>query len=62
MKERKKYKRIVFEDRQLIEKMSAEGKDTYEIAVAIGVHPITMARELERGGNPYKADVAQRSL
>ena len=62
MKNRKKYKRIVFADRQKIEKMCASGKDAYEIAVAIGVHPVTMDRELKRGGNPYRAEVAQKSL
>ena len=62
MMKRKEYKRIVFEDRQKIEQLYADGKTPYEIAVTIGVHPVTIDRELKRGGNPYSADVAQKSL
>ena len=32
------------------------------MAMAIGVHSATMYRELARGGEPYKAEVAQHSI
>ncbi|MBQ7655649.1 MAG: helix-turn-helix domain-containing protein [Clostridia bacterium] len=60
--QRKPYRRIRFEDRQMIEKMVSEGKTTDEMALIIGVNSATMFRELKRGGEPYKAAVAQQSL
>lgn len=59
---RKPYKRLRFEDRKRIERLCAEGKTVDEIALIIGVHSTTMYRELERGGDPYRADVAQRNV
>lgn len=60
---RKKYKKILFEDRQLIEKMINDGKARFEIAFEIGVHPVTIDRELKRGGYPnYTAVEAQKKL
>ncbi len=59
---RKKYKRIGFEDRKQIEVLNSQGKTVDEMALAIGVHSATMYRELERGGEPYKAEVAQHSI
>lgn len=59
---RKPYKRLRFEDRQKIERLLKEGKTTDEVALIIGVHSSTMYRELERGGDPYKAEVAQRNI
>ncbi len=59
---RKAYKRIKFEDRKRIERLYADGKTVDEIAFIIGVHSTTMYRELERGGKPYKADVAQANI
>ena len=56
---RKAYKRIGFEDRKKIEALNAQGKTVDEMAMAIGVHSATMYRELARGGEPYKAEVAQ---
>ena len=59
---RKPYKRITYEDRQRIEKFYEEGKTTDEMALIIGVNSATMYRELKRGGEPYKADVAQEAV
>lgn len=59
---RKAYKRIGFEDRKKIEALNAQGKTVDEMAMAIGVHSATMYRELARGGEPYKAEVAQHSI
>ncbi len=59
---RKKHKRITFEDRLMIEKMNSQGKTVDEMALAIGVHSATMYRELDRGGVPYNAEVAQHSF
>lgn len=58
----KAYKRIGFEDRKKIEALNAQGKTVDEMAMAIGVHSATMYRELARGGEPYKAEVAQHSI
>lgn len=59
---RKPYKRLKFEDRKKIEELYAQGKTVDEIALIIGVHSATMYRELERGGEPYRAEVAQKSV
>ncbi len=59
---RKAYKRLKYEDRLQIEKLCAAGKTVDEIALTIGVHSATMYRELERGGTPYRAEVAQKSV
>ena len=61
-RQRKKYKRIGFEDRKKIELLNSQGKTVDEMALAIGVHSATMYRELERGGEPYRAEVAQQSI
>lgn len=61
-RQRKPYKRIRYEDRQRIEKLYSEGKTVDEIALIIGVNSATMFREIRRGGEPYQAEVAQRSL
>ena len=45
-----------------IEALNAQGKTVDEMAMAIGVHSATMYRELARGGEPYKAEVAQHSI
>lgn len=59
---RKAYKRLTFDDRKKIESLNAEGKTVDEMALAIGVHSATMYRELARGGEPYRAEVAQHSI
>lgn len=61
-RQRKAYKRISFEDRKKIEVLNAQGKTVDEMAMAIGVHSATMYRELTRGGEPYRAEVAQHSI
>lgn len=61
-RQRKAYKRIRFEDRKKIEHLSSEGKTVDEMALIIGVHSRTMYRELERGGNPYRAEIAQKNI
>lgn len=59
---RKAYKRISFEDRKKIEVLNSQGKTVDEMALVIGVHLATMYRELARGGEPYRAEVAQHSI
>jgi len=59
---RKQYKRLRFEDRQKIERMSEEGKTIDEIALSVGVTYQTVYRELKRGGTPYRAEAAQRAI
>ena len=62
----RKYKRIVFADRQRIEAMYKSGIKPEDIAKKIGVHVATIYRELERGGakdgTGYNADTAQRAI
>ncbi len=61
-RQRKKYKRLTYEDRKKIEKLIQAGQTVDQIALIIGVHSATMYRELARGGEPYRADVAQRAI
>lgn len=62
----RKYKRLVFADRQRIEEMRRQGMSEKEIAAAVGVHIATIYRELDRGTengkNAYSAEVAQRAI
>lgn len=62
----RKYKRLVFSDRQKIEEMRNNGNTEKEIAAAVGVHIATIYRELERGATDeksgYSAEVAQRAI
>lgn len=68
MQKKRKYKRICYADRQIIEVMCNGGFGVTEIADVIGVNRATMYREFERGGvtdcdySQYSADVAQKSL
>lgn len=55
-------KRIVYQDRKKIEEMERDGRKVTEIADTIGVHRATIYNELRRGGTPYSADVAQRTV
>lgn len=55
------YRRIMYEDRKIIEQMVSQGKRVVEIAEALGCHRFTIYQELKRGGTPYNADVAQRT-
>lgn len=59
---RKAYKRLTYEDRKEIERLNSVGKTVDEMALTIGVHSATMYRELARGGEPYRAEVAQHSI
>ncbi len=60
--QRKQYKRLRYEDRQTIERMSEENRSVDEIAKAVGVAYNTIYREMSRGGSPYRAEVAQRAI
>jgi len=55
-------KRITYADRQKIETMERTGAKVTDIAKAVGFHRATIYNELKRGGTPYRAEVAQRSL
>lgn len=55
-------KRLSFTDRQRIESMRSTGARVIEIAEAVGVHRATIYNELKRGGEPYRAEVAQKQL
>jgi IS30 family transposase len=59
---RKGNRRLNYEDRQKIEKMCKSGERVVVIAESIGVHRATIYNELKRGGTPYKADTAQRTV
>ena len=55
-------RRLNYEDRQKIEKMAEQGARVIVIADTIGFHRATIYNELKRGGTPYRADVAQRTV
>ncbi len=59
---RKGDKRLKYEDRKKIEEMKNNGAKVVVIADTIGVHRATIYNELKRGGVPYKAEVAQRTI
>ncbi len=59
---RKGNRRLNYEDRQKIEKMVKQGVKVIAIADTIGFHRATVYNELRRGGIPYRADVAQRTV
>ena len=64
----RRYKRLVFSDRQQIEAMFNSGMNEKAIAAAVGVHIATIYRELDRGkisvadSVKYSADTAQRAI
>ena len=63
--ERKKYKRLRYEDRQEMEKMLKAGDSVAAIAAVLGVHKDTIYKELTRCGadrQTYTAAVAQATL
>ncbi len=60
--ERKGNRRLNYEDRKRIEKMKEQGARVIVIADTIGVHRATIYNELKRGGTPYRAEVAQRTV
>lgn len=59
---RKERKRLNFTDRKQIEKMLTNGEKVVNIANVVGVHRATIYHELKRGGEPYRAEVAQKQL
>ena len=59
---RKGDKRLKYEDRTEIEKMKNDGVRVVVIAEKIGVHRATIYNELKRGGTPYRAEVAQKTI
>lgn len=59
---RKGNRRLNFTDRQTIERMYAAGVKVSVIADEVGVHRATIYNELKRGGEPYRAEVAQKAL
>lgn len=59
---RKGDKRLKYEDRKEIEKMKNDGVRVVVIAEKIGVHRATIYNELKRGGAPYRAEVAQKTI
>ncbi|MBO5459688.1 MAG: helix-turn-helix domain-containing protein [Lachnospira sp.] len=64
-KKHKKYKKLTYNDRKIIEQMTAEKKNPREIAVVTDVCIQTMYRELKKGRNEdgiYKAEIAQKAL
>lgn len=61
-RQRKQTKRLNYADRKKIERLSAGGARVDEIAVKIGVTAATIYRELKRGGEPYCAEMAQKSI
>lgn len=61
----RKYKRLRYEDRQVIEKMSRAGSRVIDIANALGVHRDTIYKEYTRCGataDTYSAEKAQETL
>lgn len=59
---RKGGRRLNFSDRQIIEKMHTSGARICDIANTVGVHRATIYNELKRGGEPYRAETAQKAL
>ena len=59
---RKGDKRLKYEDRKEIEKMKNDGVRVVVNAEKIGVHRATIYNELKRGGTPYRAEVAQKTI
>ena len=59
---RKGNRRLNYEDRKKIEKLTEQGTRVIVIADTLGVHRATIYNELKRGGIPYQAEVAQRTV
>lgn len=58
----RKYKRMKYEDRKVIEKMLSDGKRISEIAEKVGVHQVTIYNEIRRCSGKYSAEQAQALL
>jgi len=57
-------KRLTYEDRKKIEELAKAGLSGFKISKVLGVHNVTIYREVSRCGGieNYNADVAQRTL
>lgn len=55
-------RRLCYDDRKKIERLASKGVRVSDIADAVGVHRQTIYNELKRGGDPYDADTAQKSI
>lgn len=55
-------RKFTFEKRQLLEKMNKSGVSVSQISKTLGVSRDTVYRELKRGGTPYRAIDAQKTL
>ena len=63
--EKRKYKRLHYEDRQTIEAMSKQGSSVKDIAEALGTHRDRIYREFNRCGatlETYTAAAGQQAL
>lgn len=61
----RKYKRLRYEDRKVIERMGQMGYKVVDIATALGVHRDTIYKEYVRCGataDTYNAERAQETL
>ena len=59
--EKRKYKRLHYEDRQTIEAMSKQGSSVKDIAEALGTHRDTIYREFKRCGATLETQRQQGS-
>ena len=57
--QKRKYKRLLFDDRQRMEELLDNGSSTKDIAFELGVSVPTIYREAVRG---YSAEKAQRAV
>lgn len=65
MAEKRKYKRLMYDDRRLLEQMAHKGFRIADIASTLGVHSDTIYKELRRcktSLREYDADRAQQTL
>ena len=62
------YKRLCYQDRKRIEKLFEEGESFRKIARELGVHHMTISREIKRGSIikedhvEYSAERAQKKI
>lgn len=62
---RRKYKKLCYGDRRVIERMLQEGDSIAKIAAVLDVHRDTIYKEIARSGTTketYTADTAQKAL
>lgn len=61
----RKYKRLAYEDRRMLEEMCKKGCTIQQMANKLGVHRDTLYKEFSRSGmkkTEYDADLAQQKL